>query len=49
MSPVPTATPDQSGGRPAPVQPLPMADIYRIMAKEMVVDWQLSSDLERQN
>ena len=46
MSPVPTATREQYGQRPNPVLPLPTADLFLAMSKEMVVDWQLA-DLER--
>ena len=47
MSPMQTAVPEKSGEPPAPTQPA--ADIDRLMAKEVVVDWQLCSDLERKN
>ncbi len=46
MSPVPTAIREQNRARPVPVQPFPTADVFRGMAKEIVVDWQLS-DQER--
>ncbi len=46
MSPAPTATRDQYGDRPAPL-PTPTADLLLRLAKEIVVDWQMPSDLER--
>jgi hypothetical protein len=46
MSPVPTATRDQNRDRPVPL-PYPTADLLGRLAKEIVVDWQLPSDLER--
>jgi hypothetical protein len=46
MSPIPMATREPSGSRPAPIIPLPSMDVVREMAKEIVVDWQLPSDME---
>lgn len=46
MSPVPTATRVQNEIRPVPL-PYPTADLLVRLAKEIVVDWQLPSDLER--
>ena len=50
MSPASTAIRDQSG---APVLPRPMpypsADLLRQLSKEIVVDWQMPTDLERKN
>jgi hypothetical protein len=47
MSPVPTLIREQSGGRQAPVQPFPTTDVVFSQSIEMVVDWQMSSDVER--
>ena len=44
MSPLPTATREQSGGRPVAVQPFPTADLVRILSAEIVVDWQMSDE-----
>jgi hypothetical protein len=52
MSPVPTAIRDQRDGRPVVAQvslPYPTADRLLQLSKEFVVDWQLTSDLERKN
>ena len=50
MSPVSTAIRDQRG---APVMPRPLpyptADLLRQLSKEIVVDWQMPSDVERKN
>jgi hypothetical protein len=46
MSPAPTVTRNDHGVRPAPL-PIPTADLLLRLAKEIVVDWQLPSDLER--
>ncbi|HUR22517.1 MAG TPA: hypothetical protein VMZ73_01460 [Acidimicrobiales bacterium] len=47
MSPVQTATNDQFDHRAAS-RPLPYtADLLRQLSKEIVVDWQLPTDLER--
>jgi hypothetical protein len=48
MSPAPTATRDQYRVRPAPL-PIPTTDLLLRLAKEIVVDWQMPSDLERQS
>ena len=47
MSPVPTVTRDQFGYRalPRPL-PYPTADRLLQLSKEIVVDWQMPSDLE---
>ena len=47
MTPIPMATRDQSVGKPLPVSPFPPMDVLRELAKEIVVDWQLPSDMER--
>ena len=47
MSPVPTAVQRPSSERPAPVQPFPGPDHFLSVAKEIVVDWQLPTDMER--
>jgi hypothetical protein len=47
MSPVSTAIREKSGARPEPVPPFPVGDLLLSLAKEMVVDWQMPSDLER--
>lgn len=49
MSPASTATREQAGGSGSP-RPLasPLADLLQL-SKEIVVDWQLPSDLERKN
>jgi hypothetical protein len=50
MSPVPTATKDQFGDRAVPRPlPYPTADLLLQLSKEIVVDWQMPSDLERKN
>ena len=50
MSPASTATKDQ-GGIPVMPRPLPYptADLLLQLSKEIVVDWQMPSDLERKN
>jgi len=48
MSPVTTATREQSGVRVVPL-PYPTADLLVRLAKEIVVDWQLPSDMERKS
>ena len=50
MSPVSTARRDQSGVQvmPPPL-PYPTADLLLQLSKEIVVDWQMPSDLERKN
>lgn len=50
MSPVSTARRDQNGvhGVPPPL-PYPTADLLLQLSKEIVVDWQMPSDLERKN
>lgn len=49
MSPAPTATPEKQNARVVPPQlQYPTADLLRRLAKEIVVDWQLPSDLERE-
>ncbi len=47
MSPVPTATPEQSGSRTITLVPYPAADLLLSLAKEIVVDWQMPSDAEQ--
>jgi hypothetical protein len=56
MSPASTARREKSGApaepRPLPYpgkQPYPTADLLLQLSKEIVVDWQLPSDLERKN
>jgi len=46
MSSLPIATREKYEIRPVPM-PYPTADLLARLAKEMVVDWQLPSDLER--
>jgi hypothetical protein len=49
MSPVSTATREQPGDQgPLPL-PYPTADPLSQLAREIVVDWQLPSDLQRHN
>ena len=50
MSPVSTATRDEYGA-PAVPRPLPYptADLLLQLSKEIVVDWQMPTDLERKN
>ncbi|HWI03616.1 MAG TPA: hypothetical protein VNT52_07295 [Acidimicrobiales bacterium] len=50
MSPVSTATKDQTGVAvlPRPL-PYPTADLLLPLSKEIVVDWQLPLDGERNN
>jgi len=50
MSPASTAMRNESGYpvEPGPL-PYPTADLLRQLSKEIVVDWQMSSDLERKN
>ncbi len=47
MSPVSTAIREQSASRTVAPPPLPAADLLLILAKEMVVDWQIPTDMER--
>ena len=47
MSPVPTAIRKQDSHRSVSVQPFPSPDLFLSLAKEMVVDWQLPTDVER--
>jgi len=49
MSPVPTAIRKQASQRPLSVQPFPSPDLFLSLAKEMVVDWQLPTDVERKS
>ena len=49
MSPVPAADQAQRTDRKVPPAPYPAADLFLAFAKEMVVDWQLPSDMERTN
>ena len=56
MSPASTARRTQSGvplvPRPLPYpteRPYPTADLLLLLSKEIVVDWQMPSDLERKN
>jgi hypothetical protein len=50
MSPVSTAKRDQSGAPlTPPPSPYPTADLLLQLSKEIVVDWQMPSDLERKN
>ncbi len=46
MSPVPMAIREENRRGPVPVPPFPTADMSRVLAMEIVVDWQLS-DQER--
>jgi hypothetical protein len=50
MSPASTARREKSGA-PAEPRPLPYptADLLLQLSKEIVVDWQMPSDLERKN
>ncbi len=47
MSPVPTATREQSGVRSAPVLPSTPLELLLGPAREIVVDWQMPSDTDR--
>ena len=47
MSPIPMAARDQSVGKPPPILSLPPMDVPRELAREIVVDWQLPTDMER--
>ena len=47
MSPSPAETREQSGGRSVQVLPYPSLDRLLRLGKEIVVDWQLPSDSER--
>ena len=49
MSPVPTVTRVREADRTVRPLPDPPADAYLGMAMEMVVDWQMPSDMERKN
>ena len=50
MSPVSTARRDQGGVPVVPYPlPYPTADLLLQLSKEIVVDWQMPSDLERKN
>ncbi len=55
MSPVSTATSDRFVDRavprplPYPTSPYPTADLLLQLSKEIVVDWQMPSDLDRKN
>jgi hypothetical protein len=53
MSPVSLPTREQNGGRPIPVLPFPTLPLPLDMRtgrdREIVVDWQLPSDVERNN
>jgi hypothetical protein len=50
MSPVSTASRDQNGVQVMPLPPpYPTADLLLQLSKEIVVDWQMPSDLERKN
>jgi len=49
MSPVSSATQDQRWVRTIPFPPYPTADLLSRLATEIVVDWQLPSDLERKS
>lgn len=46
MSPATLATRDQGGGTGPVLLPLPTADLFLRLAKEIVVDWQLPIDGE---
>lgn len=47
MSPVSTAIREQDGRRTVPVPPFPVPDLLRGLDMEIVVDWQMSSEVER--
>ena len=49
MSPVPTATQARRVAQTVPQVPYPPADLVLRLGKEIVVDWQLPSDMERKN
>jgi hypothetical protein len=50
MSPAMTATSEQNGDRAAPrPRPYPSTDVLRSLPREIVVDWQLSTDADRKN
>ena len=50
MSPVPSATRDQLVERTMPLPlPYPTADLLLKLSKEIVVDWQMPTDLERKH
>lgn len=49
MSPAPAVTRDRESDRSDSVAPFPTADVLAVMAKEIVVDWQLPSDVEQKN
>ena len=55
MSPASTARREQSGvpalprPLPFPTSPYPISDLLLQLSKEIVVDWQMPSDLERKN
>jgi hypothetical protein len=52
MSPASTAISDRSGAPAMPYPsalPYPTADLLRQISKEIVVDWQMPSDLEHKN
>jgi hypothetical protein len=49
MSPVHAATQATRDDRTVPQVPYPPADLVLRLGKEIVVDWQLPSDMERKN
>jgi hypothetical protein len=49
MAPVQTVTRQQGDLRAAPVPALPVLDLRLWPAKEIVVDWQMSSDADRKS
>lgn len=48
MSPVPTAIQDQRSSRPVPLEPFHVDEQFLSLTKEVVVDWQMATDTERQ-
>ena len=49
MSPVPAVTHTRRVDRTVPQPSCPPADLYLAFGKEIVVDWQLPSDMEHKN